>query len=143
MQSLRNLRLSFRLGGAFGLVVLGLLVVALLGATRVSSVKGDANQLADVKMKAQTIAGGMAQRSSTVAFDATQHLYVYDGDLKTQDGMAKEIKDLETANTADAARFAKLVAGTPAADDVQAYADARKAFNAAANEPGNRPPQET
>ena len=115
MQTLRNLRLSARLGGAFGLVAVLLLAIAVLGATRLGVVKNDVNQLASHEIRAQALVGQMAERSSATINAVTQHLYVFDGNLKEEDALAAEIKAAMTADDADAAKLAPLVAGTPAA----------------------------
>ena len=44
---------------------------------------------------------------------AAEHLYVFDGDLQTQDEIAKKIKDMRIDSEGDAAQLAALVKGNP------------------------------
>ena len=44
---------------------------------------------------------------------AAEHLYIFDGDLETQDEIAKKIKDMRTDSEGDAAKLAALVKGNP------------------------------
>ena len=74
MQTLRNLRLSARLGGAFGLVAVLLLAIAILGATRIGAVKHDANDLAQNKMRAAGMLGEMKESLSSAMNAASQRL---------------------------------------------------------------------
>src|SRR6476646_4367106 len=105
MQTLRNLRLSARLGGAFGLVAVLLLAIALLGASRVGTVKNDMNDLAKHKLRAQSLIGAMSERGSSIANATTQHLYVFDGDLKSEDALQKEILDDMATDDRDGAEL--------------------------------------
>jgi methyl-accepting chemotaxis protein len=131
MQTLRNLRLSLRLGGAFGLVAVLLLAIAILSASRLAAVRNDVNQLSSHEIRAQALVGQMAERSSATINATTQHLYVYDGDLEHEDALDAEIKADMAKDDADAATLGKLVAGTPAAGPVKAAGVARDAFHAA------------
>ena len=143
MKTLRNLRLSARLGGAFGLVALLLLAIALLGATRVNAVKNDVNDLGQRKIRAQALIGQMGARASSTINATTQHLYVFDGDVKHEDGIAKEIAADMAADDRDGEAVARLTAGTSAATSVKLAADARERFHAAVEEVIKRSREET
>jgi methyl-accepting chemotaxis protein len=143
MQSLRNLRLAVRLGGAFGLVALLLLAISVVGALRVAGVKTDLNHIADVNMHAQSVIGDVTQRTESAANATTQHLYVFDGDLKNEDQLQVEIKADGAANVASLKRLSGLVAGTSAAPAVAAFAAAERSFTAASIEAVRRSRIET
>src|SRR5688500_5965354 len=96
MKTFLNLRLSARLGAAFGFLVLALIVVAVVGVSGVAKVHHDAEQI-----ERRDVAG--LQELVTVSEDflasgylLVRHLYVEDGDLKAQDKTQKEI-DVFTA----------------------------------------------
>src|SRR5689334_7846932 len=91
MRTLRNLPLAVRLGGAFGLVALLLVAIAVVGVTRVESVQHRADDLGRSKLRAAALIAGMKEGMTANVGAATQHLYVYDGELRHQDALAKGI----------------------------------------------------
>jgi hypothetical protein len=115
MRTLRNLRLSARLGGAFGLVALLLLAIAVLGATRASAVKNDVNDLAQNKMRAAAMLGEMKASIEASMNAASQHLYVYDGDLEAQDALGKKIASDIALGDKNGPELIALMKGTSAA----------------------------
>jgi methyl-accepting chemotaxis protein len=131
MRTLRNLRLSVRLGGAFGLVALLLVAIAVLGITRVRTVQNQVDDLAKNKMRASAILGEMKEGMIQTMNATSQHLYVYDGDIKEEDALAKEINaDIATGDKAGP-QLAALVKGTPAVSAIHGANDARAALSAA------------
>jgi hypothetical protein len=64
--------LSARLGGAFGLVAVLLLAVAVLRISRVGAVKHDVNDLGLRKLHAQALIGAIADRTGANAQATTQ-----------------------------------------------------------------------
>src|SRR3954453_38378 len=130
MSAFKNLRLAVRLGLGFGTLAAALLVVGFLAVTRLGALDTDIHALDHRELAALDLAGEMSHRSSMIGTDVTQHLYVYDGDLKQQDALAAEIKRLDGQNDRDAAKLAALTKGTEATDDVQRFADAREKFEA-------------
>src|SRR5688500_14074574 len=115
MQRFRNLRLAGRLGLGFGALAAALLAVAVLASVRMGGLGEEIQQLHDSEVAAVETAGGMSTRGSTIAATATQHLYVYDGDLATEDKIAEDIEKLAGQNHDAAESLARLLAGTPAA----------------------------
>ncbi len=69
--------------------------------------------------------------SHDIAHGVAQHLYVYDGDLKTQDDVQKDIFALREENSHDADQLTTLVAGTHAEHEVSDFKAARDAFRTA------------
>jgi methyl-accepting chemotaxis protein len=131
MPAFKNLRLAVRLGLGFGTLAVALLVVGLLAASRIGGLDGDIKSLDHRELAAVDLAGQMSSRAQTVATDTTQHLYVFDGDLKNEDALATDVKRLNADNDRDAATLAGLTNGTEAADDVKRFADARQKFEGA------------
>src|SRR4051794_20888880 len=128
MRTLRNLRLSVRLGGAFGLVALLLLATSVLSASRLGVVQSRVDQLSERTLRAQTLLSEMNDATLVSAGETARHLYVYDGDLKQQDAVARTVADQIAIGDADAPKVAALVKGTSAAPGVAAANVARGRF---------------
>jgi hypothetical protein len=114
MQKLRNLRLAARLGIAFGALALGLLVVSMVAFSSTNGLKTKVDSLAVEVPQYTATVDGIAARTPDEAHAATEHLYVYDGDLKAQDETAAAFEEMAKA---DEAAFAGLVRTLSAADD--------------------------
>jgi methyl-accepting chemotaxis protein len=100
----RRVGLGVRLGVAFGLLGLALLVVGVTSTTTLSKLDISGTGTAQGKdVKALEIVSVLTQDTSTSATDVVRHLYVYDGDLKTQDAIAKAYAT-RTAGSERAAR---------------------------------------
>src|SRR5215204_4055349 len=93
MTSLRNLPLAVRLGGAFGALCLALAIVAFTGAHAMNGVRDDSDTIANHHLRASTLLGGMQERAKENVGLVAEHLYVYDGDLATQDDIVDRIDD--------------------------------------------------
>ena len=91
MKTFLNLRLSARLGAAFGFLVLALVVVAAVGLSGVGKVNDNADQLAERDVTGLQELVTVSEDFLASGYRVVRHLYVEDGDLKAQDRTAKEI----------------------------------------------------
>ncbi len=96
-----------------------------------NDLKTQSANLGDHHVAAPDITGGMAQRLGDAGAPVVQHLYVYDGDVKTEDRIAKQIDAIKATNLTEAARLAKLVKGTPAAAALAHQSELAKVYGAA------------
>jgi methyl-accepting chemotaxis protein len=128
MTSIRNLPLAARLGGAFGALCLLLAIVAFTGVHSMNGVRDDSENLAKRHLVITQLIGAIQQRAKDNMSLAGQHLYVKDGDLKAQDGLAVELKANWDANAADSSKLAALVKDLPLADEYETYAKLRGEF---------------
>src|SRR4051795_6081425 len=103
MSRFNNLRLAYRLGLAFGAMVLALVVIGAVSVSKISALDAGATDLSDHDMVSQqhvlNIQGGVQRTSYLV----TSHLYVHDGELAVQDGVGKEITALTKSGDAELA----------------------------------------
>jgi len=143
MQFFRNLRLAVRLAIGFGTLAVGLLLVGLVAITAMSGLNSKTDALGSHDLRATRIAGAVAERDATIAHLVAQHLYVRDGDLKTQDTLQKRIESLSAENTKDDDVLKSLLEGGPAEDEMTRFAAARAAFRTSADEAVKRSRQET
>ena len=120
LTAFNNLRLAVRFGIAFGALVLGLALVALVGASALGALQSRTAELGARELGAAQLAGRLNQRSQTIARVAAQHLYVNDGDLKAQDALQQRATRLGEENTKTTEALAELLEGTTAE---QALAD--------------------
>jgi len=128
MTSIRNLPLAARLGGAFGALCLMLAIVSYTGVHSMNGVRDDSRNLAKRHLQIAQLIGAIQQRAKDNMSLAAQHLYVYDGDLHSQDKIEAELKANWAANAADSPKLAALVEGTPLADEFTNYAKLRDTF---------------
>ncbi|HWI74176.1 MAG TPA: methyl-accepting chemotaxis protein [Baekduia sp.] len=115
MNRVRRLRLGLRLGLAFAVLLAALTITVVVGVSnlRALNVKSaDSAQGQDVV--AQRSAAEVAEGTHRAAHDTVRHLYVYDGDLKTEDAIAKTI-DHDKKTVSDAIAELPAVLHTPAA----------------------------
>jgi methyl-accepting chemotaxis protein len=96
-----NLRLAYRLGLAFGVVILALVVIGAISATKMSALDADSTTMADHDVVSIERVLTVQQRMQRAAYLATSHLYVHDGDLAAQDAIAKQVSATTTADDAD------------------------------------------
>ncbi len=75
--------------------------------------------------------GAMKESISSAMNAATQHLYVYDGDLKNEDALGKEIAADIAAGDQNGPKLVALMQGTSAASAVAAEDAARERFHGA------------
>src|SRR3954447_22900797 len=91
MKSFLNLRLSARLGAAFGFLIVALLVTAFVSLNGLSNVNDRANRLSDKDLGALGHLVTVSEDFLATGYRVARHLYVEDGDLKAEDITAKEI----------------------------------------------------
>jgi methyl-accepting chemotaxis protein len=114
MQAFKNLRLAVRLGIGFGTLAAALLVVAVLGATKLAGVQGHVTTLADRDAVALARSGDLLTSTAETGHLVAQHLYVHDGELKVEDAIQARLDAQLKGDGANAQALAKLVKGTPA-----------------------------
>src|SRR3954470_23469075 len=88
-----NLRIAGRLGVGVGAAVGALLIGAFVGASGLGSAGSATNDLAEKDVAALTHVGTIVDQLGGNEQKLAQHLYVEDGDLKAQDGTAKDMAD--------------------------------------------------
>src|SRR3954463_11488189 len=86
-----NLRIGVRLAIGFGTLVVALLIVAVVGASRLGSAGNATKDLAEHDVKAQSHIATIIDQLGGNEQKIAQHLYVEDGDLKAQDATAADI----------------------------------------------------
>jgi methyl-accepting chemotaxis protein len=116
MTTLRSLRIGPRLAAAFGVLGVGLLVVAAVGIQHIGSLKDTSRTIDSTQVPALGLAGHIAQRSTQLGELTAQSVY-------GEQAAKAEIPSVEADNEADSAKLAKLVKGTPAEG---AFADYEK-----------------
>jgi methyl-accepting chemotaxis protein len=126
MHRLRNLPLAVRLGLGFGMLALGLATVSLI------SVRTSQHTQADVKeaggdFHAVQLVGKLVERDETAAHLTAQHLYVFDGDLRREDALARQIDALQKSN-ADGVEQAKAFFDDERAPMLARFAAAEKEY---------------
>jgi methyl-accepting chemotaxis protein len=125
MTKIRNLPLAVRLAGAFGALTVALVIVAFTGVHAMSGLSGKSSDLADKNLKAAQLLGDLKERSKDNIALAEQHLYVFDGDLSSEDRIAGEIRKNDAGSAKADAEAAKLLAGTPVEADYKSFAALR------------------
>jgi methyl-accepting chemotaxis protein len=106
------LRLGRRLAVAFGIIIAALLALGVVGYTQINAVDEQAQVLAERQNVKEGLLVKIRARFHMGVVYATQHLYVYDGDLKTQEAVKAELDGLVADNNADGAAFEKLLTPT-------------------------------
>jgi methyl-accepting chemotaxis protein len=143
VQYFRNLRLAVRLAIAFGALAVGLLLVGGVAVTAMGGLKDKTNQLSATDLQATKLAGDMAEKNATINALTAQHLYVFDGDLKAQDGLQERIESLAAENSKDGGTLKKLLDGSESQDELDAFAGSRTKFHELWQEALERSRQET
>src|ERR1700750_2527358 len=100
MTKIRNLPLAVRLAGAFRVLVVALLIIAFAGTRPLSAISDNAEGLGHTNLKAARLMADIQMYAKDDVSLGEQHLYVHDGQLAVEDGIAKKI-------TADNALIAK------------------------------------
>src|SRR4051795_10873323 len=101
MSRFNNLRLAYRLGIAFGAMILALVVIAAISVSKIGALKDGTKALTDHDMVTQQHVLNLQADVQRTAYLATSHLYVHDGELAVQDGVAKEIAALTKSGDAE------------------------------------------
>jgi methyl-accepting chemotaxis protein len=113
MSRFANLPLAVRLAAAFGLQAAALLLVTVLALNAFGTFGDAVDELSTRDVRAVTLAGQIGQDVQSIGRLATEHLYVYDGDLKSQDQIAARIKPMNTEAQGEAKQLAALLADDP------------------------------
>src|SRR3954454_13574909 len=121
MTKIRTLPLAVRLAGAFGALTVALVIVAFTGVHAMKALSGESSDLADHNLRAAQLLAGEQERAKDNVGLVEQHLYVHDGDLPTEDRLAKEIAANDAESSRDSAELKKLLAGTSVADEYTQY----------------------
>src|ERR1700754_2705266 len=126
MTAIRNLPLAARLGGAFGVLVLAMAVMAFTSINAMSGLRAKSDDLAEHQLRAADLLGGMQTRAKDNINLIAQHLYVHDGDLAEQDRVAADMAANFAASKKAGAELEQLFEGTPAESAYAGY-DAKRA----------------
>ena len=90
MSRFANLPLAVRLGTAFGLQAVALLLVTVLALAGLRLVpERGPRRCRQRDVRAVSLAGEVGQHVQSIGRLTTEHLYVYDGDLEAQDQLAE------------------------------------------------------
>jgi methyl-accepting chemotaxis protein len=143
MSRFNNLRLAYRLGIAFGALILALVVIGAISVSKINGLEGEATNLSDHDTVTLEKVLNIEQRIQRTSYLATSHLYVHDGDLKAQDGVEKEITSLRNENTVDMATARKATDDAAIVPFLDRFEAARQKFTAAYKEALKRSRQET
>ena len=130
MSRLANLPIAVRLGAAFGLLALALLAITLIATRAFGTFHDDTRRLNARDVRALAVAGQLGQDLQGVGRQTAEHLYVYDGDLKSQDAIQATIEKSAKQTRAAAAELSTLVAGTRAEDETEAFIAHATTWNA-------------
>ena len=84
--ALRNLKVRVSLG--FGALAAGLVIVAVTSLPAMGGLRDDSRELAHRDLQTTGDLGALAQVFEGAGHLTAQHLYTFDGDLKTQDAVA-------------------------------------------------------
>ena len=143
MTKIRNLPLALRLAGAFGALVVALLIIAFAGTRAMSGISGKADGLAHTNLKSAELLAEIQMYAKDDTSLGEQHLYLHDGELAVEDGIAKKIVGNGATIGRDSAQLDRLLAGSSAADEVARYDQLRKQFVSALATAVQRSRQET
>jgi methyl-accepting chemotaxis protein len=138
-----NLRLAYRLGIAFGALVLALVVIGAISVSKLDSLGDSTGELSDHDVVALEHVLTIEQRIQRTSYLTTQHLYVFDGDLKAQDRVVSEITSLRNQNTADMATIRKATDDPELVPFLDRFEASRQKFTAAYKEALKRSRSET
>jgi methyl-accepting chemotaxis protein len=94
MSRFNNLRLAYRLGIAFGAMVLALIVIGAVSVSNMSALDAGVTDMSDHDVVVQQHVLTMQADVQRMTYLVTSHLYVHDGELARQDAVAKEIAGL-------------------------------------------------
>ncbi len=114
MTRFSDLPISARLGAAFGLLTLSLVLVSAIALHAFGTLRADTNDIARRDVRAAALGGGFGRDVEQITRLTAEHLYVHDGELGVEDGLAKRIAAREKSARASAAQLKPLVRGTQA-----------------------------
>src|SRR3954452_15129863 len=143
MSRFNNLRLAYRLGIAFGAMILALVVIAAISVSKIGALTDGTKALTDHDMVTQQHVLNLQADVQRTAYLATSHLYVHDGELAVQDGVAKEITALTKSGEAEIAGLKTSVDQPDAKSEIARLEAANNAFDADVATAVRRSRQET
>jgi methyl-accepting chemotaxis protein len=143
MSRFNNLRLAYRLGIAFGALILALVVIGAISVSKLGALGNITNELSDHDTVTLENVLAIEQRIQRTSYLTTQHLYVHDGDLEAQDAVEKEITSLRNQNTVDMTEARKAADDAAIVPFLDRFEAARQKFTAAYREAIKRSRQET
>jgi methyl-accepting chemotaxis protein len=100
MSRFNDLRLAYRLGLAFGTMILALVVIGAVSVSKINALDVGTTDLSDHDMVTQQHVLNIQSDVQRTAYLVTSHLYVHDGELAKQDEVAKQIDALSKAGDA-------------------------------------------
>jgi methyl-accepting chemotaxis protein len=101
MSRFNNLRLAYRLGLAFGAMILALVVIGAVSVSKIGALDAGATNLTDHDMVTQQHVLNIQSGVQRTSYLVTSHLYVHDGELAKQDEVAKQIAAVTRAGDAE------------------------------------------
>jgi methyl-accepting chemotaxis protein len=128
MSFFTNLRLAQRLGIAFGALVVAVVIVGFVGVTKMNALDASVTELSDHDIVALETALTIEQRVMATAQQSVSHLYVYDGDLRAQDALQREMLTASKANVADLERLERVVEDPAVVAPLERFVAARARF---------------
>src|ERR1700754_1426264 len=123
MSRLASLPIAARLGAGFGLLALALLAVTLIASRAFGTFHDDTQRLEHRDLRALAVASKLGQDLQGTGRETAEHLYVYDGDIKTEDRIQRTLETLRTRTEQDGAALTKLLAGTSAEAEARAFTE--------------------
>src|SRR3954454_20113804 len=91
MSRFNNLRLAYRLGFAFGAMILALVVIGAVSVSKINALDAGAKALSDHDIVTQQHVLDIQAGVQRTSYLTVSHLYVHDGELPAQDAVAKEV----------------------------------------------------
>ena len=132
MSFFSNLKLSVRLGIAFGALALALAITAAVSFTGLSGVEADAHELSERDVSALMQLVTVSEDFLATDGDVVRHLYLEDGDLKAQDARAEKIAAWHEEATAALAELEPLVESDAGKKTLAEFTAGYKRFAASA-----------
>jgi len=143
MSRFNNLRLAYRLGLAFGAMALALVVIGAVSVSKINALNAGATALSDHDMVSQQHVLNIQSDVQRASYLVTSHLYVHDGELATQDAVAKEIAALTKTDAAELKGLKASADGAAIKPLIAKLATARGKFDAAVTTAVRRSRDET
>ena len=108
MSLLTRFRLGARLAVGFGVLAAGLVVVILVGGSVIGAQQADSKDLAHHDVTVLGLVAGVGRDTAETGQLIAQHLYVSDGDEKTERALAARIQKLQQTDAKNLATIARF-----------------------------------
>ena len=131
MSLFKNLRLAYRLGVAFGAVIVALVVIGAISVSKLGALNAYVNELSDHDLVALQHVVNVQKGVQRGAYLTTSHLYVHDGELAAEDAVAKELAAVTKAGDAEMKGLKAVVDEPDTKPLIARFEAARKRFVAA------------